>query len=27
LHEYQLDCDGMCNIILNDFGKVNDNEW
>ena len=26
LHEYQLDCEGMCNIILNDFGKVQENE-
>jgi hypothetical protein len=26
LHEYQLDCEGMCNVILKDFGKVNENE-
>ncbi|MBO5857823.1 MAG: 1-deoxy-D-xylulose-5-phosphate synthase, partial [Clostridia bacterium] len=26
LHDYQLDCEGMCSVILKDFGKVNENE-
>ena len=26
LHEYQLDCDGMCDIILKDFGKAKEDE-
>ena len=26
LHEYHLDCEGMCSVILKDFGKVNENE-
>ena len=26
LHEYQLDCEGMCSVILKDCGKVSNNE-
>jgi len=26
LHEYLLDSEGMCSVILKDFGKVKDNE-
>ena len=26
LHEYLLDCDGMCKVISQDFGKGKDNE-
>ena len=26
LHEFKLDCDGMCDVILKDFGKAKENE-